>query len=168
MCQGCHSDSGFTHQPRGFYAQLIYGESFEGDLPLDIVLQNATAPTSAPTSAPTKAFKRFSPMGLPALGLRHCDYELFATRANGRDDFRWLQVPAINGAKVKGAISFQSRNYPTHFMCPFPNASKHGLEPNRLGSQDQDHRAPVTCAEGNFARRRRVADMADNDRMSPR
>lgn len=26
---GCHSDSGYTHQPRGFYSQLIFGESFE-------------------------------------------------------------------------------------------------------------------------------------------
>jgi alpha-galactosidase len=26
---GCHSDSGFAHQPRGFYSQLLYGESFE-------------------------------------------------------------------------------------------------------------------------------------------
>lgn len=26
---GCHSDSGYTHQPRGFYAQLIYGAAFE-------------------------------------------------------------------------------------------------------------------------------------------
>ena len=29
MFMGCHSDSGFAHQPRGFYSQLIYGESFE-------------------------------------------------------------------------------------------------------------------------------------------
>lgn len=27
---GCHSDSGFTHQVKGFYSQLIFGESFEG------------------------------------------------------------------------------------------------------------------------------------------
>lgn len=26
---GCHSDSGYTHQPRGFYSQLVFGESFE-------------------------------------------------------------------------------------------------------------------------------------------
>ena len=30
---GCHSDSGYTHQARGFYAQLIFGESFEQKLP---------------------------------------------------------------------------------------------------------------------------------------
>jgi hypothetical protein len=26
---GCHSDSGYTHQPRGYYSQMIYGEVFE-------------------------------------------------------------------------------------------------------------------------------------------
>eukprot|EP00854_Cymbomonas_tetramitiformis_P001554 gene1554-2186_t len=26
---GCHSDSGYTHQPRGFYSQLLYGETFQ-------------------------------------------------------------------------------------------------------------------------------------------
>ena len=116
MLQGCHSDSGYTHQPRGFYAQLIYGESFEGDLPVDVTLDNATGPTAMPTQAPTAAFKRLPPLGRPGLGLRHCSYELFATRTEDKDDFRWLEVPAINGAN--GGISFKSRNYPTHFICP--------------------------------------------------
>ena len=116
MPQGCHSDSGYTHQPRGFYAQLIYGESFEGDLPVDTTLNNATGPTAMPTQAPTAAFKRLPPLGRPGLGLRHCSYELFATRTEDKDDFRWLEVPAINGAN--GGISFKSRNYPTHFICP--------------------------------------------------
>lgn len=26
---GCHSDPGYTQEPRGWYAQLVYGESFE-------------------------------------------------------------------------------------------------------------------------------------------
>lgn len=26
---GCHSDSGYSHQTRGFYSQLIFGEVFE-------------------------------------------------------------------------------------------------------------------------------------------
>lgn len=29
MWMGCHSDSGFAHTERGFYSQMIYGESFE-------------------------------------------------------------------------------------------------------------------------------------------
>ena len=29
MAAGCHSDSGFAHTERNFYAQMIYGESFE-------------------------------------------------------------------------------------------------------------------------------------------
>ena len=29
---GCHSDSGFVHQPRGFYAQMVVGESFEQNM----------------------------------------------------------------------------------------------------------------------------------------
>jgi hypothetical protein len=35
MFMGCHSDSGFVHEPRGFYAQMIFGESFE-KLPPDL------------------------------------------------------------------------------------------------------------------------------------
>ena len=31
LSMGCHSDSGYNHQPRGFYAQLVVGESFEAD-----------------------------------------------------------------------------------------------------------------------------------------
>ena len=30
---GCHSDSGFAHQPRGLYAQMVVGASFEPELP---------------------------------------------------------------------------------------------------------------------------------------
>jgi hypothetical protein len=30
LFNGCHSDSGYTHQPRGLYAQMVLGESFEG------------------------------------------------------------------------------------------------------------------------------------------
>eukprot|EP00051_Salpingoeca_urceolata_P021197 m.328061 g.328061 ORF g.328061 m.328061 type:complete len:807 (-) comp19750_c0_seq31:149-2569(-) len=33
---GCHSDSGFTHEERGFYSQMIYGESFEAGPKLPI------------------------------------------------------------------------------------------------------------------------------------
>lgn len=29
LWMGCHSDSGFAHTERGFYSQMIYGESFE-------------------------------------------------------------------------------------------------------------------------------------------
>ena len=154
MPQGCHSDSGYTHQPRGFYAQLIYGESFEGDLPVDITLNNATGPTAMPTQAPTAAFKRLPPLGRPGLGLRHCSYELFATRTEDKDDFRWLEVPAINGAN--GGISFKSRNYPTHYICPYPNPSKHGLEPGRLGLV-----APATAADRDGCSWRKVPGLAD-------
>lgn len=40
LTMGCHSDSGFAHQPRALYSQMIMGESFEaqdidGDAPLD-------------------------------------------------------------------------------------------------------------------------------------
>lgn len=30
---GCHSDSGFVHQARGFYSQMVFGNSFEASLP---------------------------------------------------------------------------------------------------------------------------------------
>lgn len=29
LIMGCHSDSGYTHQPRGFYSQMVVGASFE-------------------------------------------------------------------------------------------------------------------------------------------
>ena len=29
LYMGCHSDSGFVHQVRGFSSQMIFGESFE-------------------------------------------------------------------------------------------------------------------------------------------
>ena len=41
LYRGCHSDSGFTHQVRGFYSQMIFGESFEKPQ------QNATKGVSA-------------------------------------------------------------------------------------------------------------------------
>ena len=33
LYSGCHSDSGFTHQVRGYSAQMIFGESFEAPQP---------------------------------------------------------------------------------------------------------------------------------------
>ena len=32
---GCHSDSGYSHQPRNLYSQMIYGSSFESPYPVD-------------------------------------------------------------------------------------------------------------------------------------
>ena len=29
LTMGCHSDSGFAHEPRALYSQMIMGESFE-------------------------------------------------------------------------------------------------------------------------------------------
>ena len=31
---GCHSDSGYSHQPRNLYSQMIYGSSFESPYPV--------------------------------------------------------------------------------------------------------------------------------------
>jgi len=33
MFMGCHSDSGFGHQVRSFYSNLLFGESFEPGAP---------------------------------------------------------------------------------------------------------------------------------------
>ena len=43
MYMGCHSDSGYTHQPRGFYSQLVFDESFEGGLWPNTVVSPSTA-----------------------------------------------------------------------------------------------------------------------------
>lgn len=46
LFMGCHSDSGFTHEPRGFYSQMVFGESFETALPEGGGPLNASNPWS--------------------------------------------------------------------------------------------------------------------------
>ena len=55
---GCHSDSGFAHQPRGFYAQMVVGESFEQNLEGICVRPAISMPTLPP--APTRQLPRHS------------------------------------------------------------------------------------------------------------
>eukprot|EP01047_Picozoa_sp_COSAG01_P038335 COSAG01_NODE_3106_length_6575_cov_25.785207_2_plen_325_part_00 len=50
LFNGCHSDSGFTHQPRGFYAQMVLGESFEG---LNLSTAEHTASSTGLTVPPS-------------------------------------------------------------------------------------------------------------------
>ena len=54
---GCHSDSGYTHQPRGFYSQMIVDASFEDDSHvssksgwIDVIPATATATIAADNS----------------------------------------------------------------------------------------------------------------------
>jgi Alpha-L-arabinofuranosidase B (ABFB) domain len=63
----------------------------------------------------------------PALGFRHCNYVLFASQIESSDDFHFNIVPALNGNK--SAISFQSVNFPDHFMTIVTS----GTETERLG-----------------------------------
>eukprot|EP01046_Picozoa_sp_COSAG06_P040713 COSAG06_NODE_4955_length_3833_cov_2.419657_2_plen_252_part_00 len=49
----CRPDAGFTHQPRGLYAQMVLGESFEGLNLTTADFLAATAPGATATVAPT-------------------------------------------------------------------------------------------------------------------
>ena len=63
---GCHSDSGYTHQPRGFYSQMIVDASFEDDshvssksgwidvIPATATATIATTPTAMNGGAPAR------------------------------------------------------------------------------------------------------------------
>ena len=63
----------------------------------------------------------------PALGFRHCNYVLYASQIESSDDFHFNLIPALNGNT--SAISFQSVNFPDHFMTIVTS----GSETNRLG-----------------------------------
>jgi hypothetical protein len=46
LYMGCHSDSGYTHQPRGFYSQMVFDESFESGLWQNVEVSAGTAGTA--------------------------------------------------------------------------------------------------------------------------
>lgn len=128
---GCHSDSGFTHQPRGFYSQMIYGESFEGT----VQTVHAPPPTALEALLLDVQIQKASDLVSvkdPTKRVRHCDYQAFATEnESGDDDFNFVIKPALNGAG-SGAVSFQSVNFPTMYLTSAIPAAG-GSEPGRLG-----------------------------------
>lgn len=74
---------------------------------------------------------QLSPVSQPTLGLRHCNYQAFATPIEaGNDDFNFLAVAALNG--VSGQVSFESLNYPGMFLAPVGKVGEAG----RLGIVD--------------------------------
>ena len=126
---GCHSDSGFTHQPRGFYSQMIYGESFEESV------QSARTPQVKSKGLLGIHIQKPSDLVSvkdPTKRIRHCDYQAFATEnESGDDDFNFVIIPALNGAG-SSAVSLQSVNFPTMYLTSAISASG-GSEPGRLG-----------------------------------
>ncbi len=123
---GCHSDSGFTHQPRGFFAELIFGGSFEPLAPATSDAGSRDADGTSPQVAQLQSVKDTTKF------LRHCDYQAFATQADdGNADFAFSVVPALNGAGP-GTVSFQSTNFPTMYLTSNIPAGG-GSEPGRLG-----------------------------------
>eukprot|EP00756_Hemistasia_phaeocysticola_P055443 Hpha_TRINITY_DN31388_c0_g1::TRINITY_DN31388_c0_g1_i1::g.194447::m.194447 len=120
---GCHSDSGYTHQPRGLYSQLIYGESFEEGLP-----------SFAQASGDARPLGRFTiqPAGdKHGNRLRHCSYQLFSTPSAGpSNDFNFDVIPGLDGKP--DTVSFRSANYPSKYIQLVPTGTT-GVEPGRLG-----------------------------------
>jgi hypothetical protein len=58
-------DSGYVHEPRGFYSQMVFGESFEPSLP-------GLRSNTVATAAPAISIQNVANGG----NVRHCDYEL--------------------------------------------------------------------------------------------
>lgn len=62
LYMGCHSDSGFTHQPRGLYAQMVFGEVFEFGLWPNAV--QSGAPSASVTLDGTRKFNSFPSLAI--------------------------------------------------------------------------------------------------------
>jgi hypothetical protein len=153
LFMGCHSDSGYTHQPRGFYSQMVFGESFEVPPPgrrrrqLGATGAAASQPAAPPSgdevAAGGVALGTYVIRSLSGQGLRHCDFQLWSCPADpmkiaNDGDFIFNMVSALDGAAA-GAVSLQSSNFPSvYIQTGLPlrtNSSKSGLplEPGRLG-----------------------------------
>jgi hypothetical protein len=113
---GCHSDSGFTHQPRGFFAELIFGGSFEPLAPADDASSRSTSDGGGADGTLQPPVLQLQSVKDATKRLRHCDFQAFATQDDeGDEDFSFAVVPALNGAGP-GAVSFQSTNFPTMYV----------------------------------------------------
>jgi hypothetical protein len=132
LMMGCHSDSGYGHQVRGLYAQLIVGESFEG---LSASSGSAAFPTGRTVSLHATSpqlnasLLTFVDKGCSALQLyvatcgvspahRH------GSACDGGQDFK--VVPAVNG--WDGAVSFESYFLPGWYIA----AAADSTDPTRV------------------------------------
>jgi hypothetical protein len=76
-------------------------------------------------------YRFLSSASASALGLRHCNYQLYATPDTPTNaDFVWAVVPALNGNPA--AFSILSTNYPTRYVTVY-GAVNGATEPLRLG-----------------------------------
>ena len=123
---GCHSDSGYTHQPRGLYAQMVLGESFEGLKPSNAESVVAAGPHVGPF--PTGKTVSLAPLSSAATLLRHCSFEVFVADCPCDQDMDFTVVPALN--KVAGSVSFQSTNYPAKYITA--SGDGHTKQSNRV------------------------------------
>ena len=128
LFNGCHSDSGYTHQPRGLYAQMVLGESFEGLGP------KLAEPELLAADADTVAFPvgktvSLAPIADEKLLVRHCSYAAFVGSCPCDGDFDFTVVKGLSG--VAGSVSFQSVNFPTKYLSATP-AGAAGAEKNRV------------------------------------
>jgi len=121
---GCHSDSGYTNQPLGFYSQMIFGESFE----LGPSVSNTKL--SIGSKIPIDGFFQLTPSVSNTIHVRHCNFQLYATPGGGEEDWIFKVVSALN--KAADAVSFQSTNYQKLYITSSGINTK-GVEIGRLG-----------------------------------
>ena len=111
LFNGCHSDSGYTHQPRGLYAQMVLGESFEGLGPKTDEDDQLAADAGV---LPIGKTVSLAPLSSPDLLIRHCSFQAFVATCPCDDDFDFTVVKGLSGAA--GSISLQSVNYPAMYL----------------------------------------------------
>lgn len=112
LFNGCHSDSGYTHQPRGLYAQMVLGESFEGLGPKPNDGDDAL--TAGVAAFPIGKTISLAPLSSTNLLIRHCSFQAFVATCPCDADFDFTVVKGLSG--VAGSISFRSVNYPAMFL----------------------------------------------------
>ena len=94
----------------------------------DAGAQVAFCAPPTPTGVPVLGIKvNLVPVLQPSLSFRHCDGQGFVTPTQTNPDHDFILVAALNGASAP-ALSFQSVNFPTHYIAPVTDA-----EPGRVG-----------------------------------
>merc|ERR1719272_2075155 len=112
LFMGCHSDSGYTHEARGFYAQMVLGESFEA-LPKMMKAQGDAIGIDLPTMG-EHSIKNMKNNGY----IRHCSFELYSCDVvDAIDmDFKFYFVKGLDGSP--NSISMQSKNFNSKYILP--------------------------------------------------
>ena len=121
LSMGCHSDSGFSHEPRGFYSQLIVGDSFgENNYTIDGAWKAYTkGGTIERDASPDAIFHGVASRKLTMTKDSGSDRVALANRGLGSagmffekgkpyDGFVWLRGVAGAGAAAKLTVSLET------------------------------------------------------------